>query len=115
GGDRVRNVAWHLQIDEHPLAGEGLEESRQASRDEQLQADFEEPHVVERRDRVQRLADRRHVERDDQAIAACHFGRFARPACAHSSTTVRYRCTPSLPITYGCGSPALRCSSAGSF
>ena len=37
------------------------------------------------------------------------------PAFAHSSATVRNRCTPSVPITHGCGCPAPRFASAACF
>lgn len=37
------------------------------------------------------------------------------PAAAHCSATVKYRCTASIPLTYGLGSPGFRIATRGSF
>src|SRR5688572_1042816 len=63
---------------------------------------FERPERPERPERFERL----------ERYCA---GTISTAARAHSPTTVRYRRTPSVPITYGCFSPALRAFIAGSF
>ena len=69
-GDRVRDIARHFQVDEHPRAAiaEHLQQIRQAAGQEQLQPDLEEGDIVQRLDRFDRGRRAGDVERDDQPI-----------------------------------------------
>ncbi len=59
-----------LEIDEHALFAQRLQERRQAARDEELEAYLEERDVVERLHDAQGFIDRGNVERNDEAFGA---------------------------------------------
>jgi hypothetical protein len=73
--DGVADIARHLEVDEDALAAQRLQERRYAARHEELKADLEERHVVERRHRAQGIIDCGHVERHNQAIGGGHVRR----------------------------------------
>ena len=74
GADGVADIARHLEIDEHAFAAQRLQERRHPARHEELEADLEEGDVVEELHGAQGRVDRRHVERDDEAVGASQSG-----------------------------------------